>query len=61
MATEKKIIDPLVNSMAAAVEPAAAAEEQPARGGSYVRNPDGTLTQTEGHGFAQDNFKPNQE
>ena len=27
-------------------------EEQPQRGGSYTRNPDGTLQQTEGHGFA---------
>lgn len=27
-------------------------EEQPQRGGSFVRNTDGTLTQTEGHGFA---------
>lgn len=27
-------------------------EEQPQRGGSYTRNPDGTLQQIEGHGFA---------
>lgn len=27
-------------------------EAQPQRGGSYTRNPDGTLQQTEGHGFA---------
>ena len=41
--------------------PAAIEEVQPQRGGSFVRNPDGTLTQTEGHGFAQDNNQPNQE
>lgn len=29
-------------------------EEQPQRGGSYVRAADGTLTQTDGHGFAHD-------
>ncbi len=29
-------------------------EEQPVRGGSYTRDPDtGTLTQVEGHGFAE--------
>lgn len=32
--------------------PAAVAEEQPTRGGSFIRNEDGSLTQTEGHGFA---------
>lgn len=31
--------------------PVAAAEEQPVRGGSYVRNADGSLTQTEGNRF----------
>ncbi len=38
----------------AATEPVAHEEAQPARGGSYTRNADGTLTQTEGQGFAQD-------
>lgn len=31
-----------------------APETTPQHGGSFTRNPDGTLTQTEGHGFAPD-------
>lgn len=30
-----------------------ATEERPHRGGSYTRNADGTLTQTEGHDVAE--------
>jgi hypothetical protein len=34
------------------------AEEQPARGGSWIREADGTLTQIEGHGFAEQSATP---
>ena len=34
-----------------------AADAQPMRGGSYMRNDDGSLTQTEGHGFIADHDK----
>lgn len=46
------------NPAATASTPAAAvtpADAQPDRGGSFTRNKDGSLTQTEGHGFAHDN------
>lgn len=36
------------NTGPAAPSPADIKEELPQRGGSYVRNPDGTLAQTEG-------------
>lgn len=40
---------------AVAIVPAApVVEAQPSAGGSFTRNADGTLTQTEGHRFAHD-------
>lgn len=38
----------------AAVATPVVEEATPDRGGSFTRNADGSLTQTEGHGFAHD-------
>lgn len=44
--------DPGMTGDAAVTNSSALTEEQPQRGGSYTRNPDGTLQQNEGHNFA---------